>query len=154
MEPSSGGTSTAPAQRRAQAIGRSRRGLTTEIVALVEALGNLLRFVLLPGQRHDSVGVAPLLKHLAFAALLADKAFDTNAIRADVNERGARAVIPPKANRAADIPCDFEMYKWRHLVENFFCKIKQFRRIATRYDKTDTSFAAIIHLGGIVWATR
>src|SRR4051795_8054658 len=154
MEPSSGCTSTAPAQRGAQAIGRSRGGLTTKIVALVDALGNLVRFVLLPGQRHDSVGVAPLLKDLDFAALLADKAFDSDAIRADLNERGALAVIPPKANRAAAIPCDFEMYKWRHLVENFFCKIKEFRRIATRYDKTDTSFAAIIHLGGIVLATR
>jgi transposase len=138
----------------AQAIGRSRGGLTTKIVALVDALGTLVRFVLLPGQRHDSVGVAPLLKDLDVAALLADKAFDTNAIRADLNERGALAVIPPKVNRAAGIPCDFEIYKWRHLVENFFCKIKEFRRIATRYDKTDTSFAAMIHLGGIVLATR
>ena len=138
----------------AQAIGRSRGGLTTRIVALVDGLGNLVRFVLLPGQRHDSVGVAPLLKDLDFAALLADKAFDSDAIRADLNERGALAVIPPKADRAAAIPCDFEMYKWRHLVENFFCKIKEFRRIATRYDKTDTSFAAIIHLAGIVLATR
>jgi transposase len=135
-----------------QAIGRSRGGLT--IVALVDALGNLVRFVLLPGQRHDSVGVAPLLKDLDFDALLADKAFDGNALRADLNDRGAVAVIPPKSNRATDISCDFEMYKWRHLVENFFCKIKEFRRIATRYDKTDTSFAAMIHLVGSVLATR
>jgi transposase len=64
------------------------------------------------------------------------------------------AVIPPNANRAASIPYDAEMYKWRHLVENFFCKLKEFRRIATRYDKTDESFAAMIHLAGIVLATR
>jgi transposase len=107
-----------------------------------------------PAPGHDSVGVAPLLKDLDFAALLADKAFDTNAIRADLNERGALAVIPPKADRTSRIPCDFEMYKWRHLVENFFCKIKEFRRIATRYDKTDTSFAAIVHLAAIVLTTR
>src|SRR3954465_4978399 len=118
------------------------------------APSSLVRFVLLPGQRHDSVGVAPLLKDLDFAALLADKAFDSDAIRADLNERGVLAVIPPKANRAADIPCDFEMYKWRPLVENFFCKIKEFRRIATRYDKTDTSFSAMIQLVGAVLATR
>ncbi len=123
--------------------------MTTKIVALVEALGNLVRFVLLPGQRHDSIGVAPLLTDLDFAALLADKAFDTAVIRAELDDRGAVAVIPPKANRAADLPCDFEMYKWRHLVENFFCKIKGFRRIATRYDKTDTSFAALIYLASI-----
>jgi transposase len=131
---------------------RSRGGLTTKIVALVDALGNLVRFNLLPGQRHDSVGVAPLLKDLDFAALLADKAFDGDALRAELD--GALAVIPPKANRVTTIPCDFEMYKWRHLVENFFCKIKEFRRIATRYDKTDTSFSAMIHLVGSVLATR
>src|SRR4051794_29029953 len=75
-------------------------------------------------------------------------------LRADLDDRGAAAVIPPKANRVTPIPCDFEMYKWRHLVENFFCKIKEFRRIATRYDKTDTSFAAMIQLVGSVLATR
>jgi transposase len=139
---------------RTQAIGRSRGGLTTKIVALVDALGNLVRFVLLPGQRHDSVGVAPLLTDLDFAALLADKAFDSDGFRTELDNRGAVAVIPPKANRVTTIPCDFEMYKWRHLVENFFCKIKEFRRIATRYDKTDTSFAAMIQLVGSVLATR
>ena len=137
-----------------QAIGHSRGGLTTKIVALVDALGNLVRFVLLPGQRHDSAGVAPLLTDLDFSALLADKAFDSDAIRADLDDRGATAVIPSKANRVTTIPCDFEMYKWRHLVENFFCKLKEFRRIATRYDKTDTSFSAIIQLVGSVLATR
>ncbi len=75
--------------------------MTTKIVALVDALGNLVRFILLPGQRHDSVGVAPLLKDLDFAALLADKAFDGNTLRADLDDRGAVAVIPPKTNRAA-----------------------------------------------------
>ncbi len=137
-----------------QAIGRSRGGLTTKIVALVDALGNLVRFLLLPGQQHDSVGVAPLLKDLDFEALLADKAFDSNMIRTELAERGAMAVIPPKANRATRLSCDLEMYKWRHLVENFFCKLKEFRRIATRYDKTDTSFAAMIQLVGTVLTTR
>jgi transposase len=137
-----------------QAIGRSRGGLTTKIVALVDALGNLVRFVLLPGQRHDSAGVAPLLTDLDFAALLADKAFDSDGFRTELDNRGAAAVIPPKAHRVTTIPCDFEMYKWRHLVENFFCKIKEFRRIATRYDKTDTSFSAMIQLVGSVLATR
>ena len=110
--------------------------------------------LLLPGQRHDSVGVAPLLTDLDFAALLADKAFDSDGFRTELDNRGAVAVIPPKANRVTTIPCDFEMYKWRHLVENFFCQIKEFRRIATRYDKTDTSFAAMIQLVGSVLATR
>jgi len=115
-------------------------------VALVDALGNLARFILLPGQRHDSVGVAPLIKDIDFEALIGDKAFDADWLRAELNERGALTVIPPNASRAGKIPCDEEMYKWRHLVENFFQKIKEFRRIATRYDKTDTSFRAAIHL--------
>jgi len=108
--------------------------LTTKIVALVDALGTLARFVLLPGQRPDSIGVDPLISGVAFGALLADKAFDIDCIRADLKERGATAVIPPKADRASKIRCDFAMYRWHHLVENFFGNLKQFRRITTRYD--------------------
>jgi transposase len=107
-----------------QAIGRSRGGLTTEIVALVDALGNLARFVLLPGQRHDSIGVEPLLDGVEIGALIGDKGFDNDWLRRELDERGALAVIPPKASRKRDIPCDFAMYGWRHLVENFFCAIK------------------------------
>lgn len=112
----------------------------------MDGLGNLARFVLLPGQRHDSIGVKPLIEGVDFDALIADKAFDNDALRAELNKRGAVAVIPSKADRKAPIPHDKEMYKWRHLVENFFQKIKEFRRIATRYEKTDASFAAVIHL--------
>ena len=137
-----------------QAIGRSRGGLTTKIVALVDALGNLARFVLLPGQRHDSLGAEPLLDGIAIEALIADKAFDNDRLRADLDARGAMAVIPPKADRARRIACDFAMYRWRHLVENFFCDLKQFRRIATRYDKTDQSFAAMINLAATALALK
>jgi len=128
--------------------------LTTKIVALVDALGNLARFVLLPGQRHDSIGVEPLITGLDFDALIADKAFDNNALRAILNDRGALALIPSKADRKTPIPHDEEMYKWRHLVENFFQRLKEFRRIATRYDKTDPSFAAAIYLVGSFLALK
>jgi transposase len=121
---------------------------------LVDALGNLVRFVLLPGQRHDSIGVEPLITGLDFEALIADKAFDNDWRRAELNDRGAAAVIPPKADRAGRIPCDFAMYRWRHLIENFFCKLTEFRRIATRYDKTDASFAAAVYLVASVLALR
>ena len=137
-----------------QAIGRSRGGLTTKIVALVDALGNLTCFVLLPGQRHDLVGVPPLIEGIAFDALIGDKGFDSDALRADLDGRGAVAVIPPKANRKVLISCDFAMYRWRHLIENLFYNLKQNRRIATRYDKTDQSFAAMIHLAAIRLALR
>jgi transposase len=115
-------------------------------VVLIDALGNLVRFILLPGQRHDSIAVDPLVTGVDFEALIGDKAFDSNKLRAALNERGAAAVIPPKANRTEPIVYDEEMYKWRHLVENFFCDLKAFRRIATRYEKTDQCFAAFINL--------
>lgn len=123
-------------------------------MALVDALGNLARFILLPGQRHDSVGVEPLLSGVALGALIGDKAFDSDWLRLELNERGALAVIPPNASRAKAIPYDEAMYTWRHLVENFFQKIKEFRRIATRYDKTDSSFQAAIHLVATVLALK
>jgi len=123
-------------------------------LTLVDALGNLVRFLLLPGQRHDSVGAEPILRDLDFAALLADKAFDNNRLRLNLDDRGAQAVIPSKADRKQPIPCDFEMYKWRHLIENFFCTLKHFRRVATRYEKTDQSFAAMIYLAGVAIALR
>jgi len=128
--------------------------LTTKIVALVDALGNLARFVLLPGQRHDSIGVAPLIEDIDFKALLGDKAFDIDWLRAELDGRGAAAVIPPKDNRKRTIECDFAMYGWRHLIENFFCDIKEFRRIATRYDKTDCSFSAMVYLASSIIALR
>jgi transposase len=71
-----------------------------------------------------------MLIRFNFEALIGDKAFDNNWLRANLNERGAVAVIPSKADRAGRIPHDAEMYKWRHLVENFFCSLKAFRRIA------------------------
>ena len=137
-----------------QAIGRSKGGMTTKILALTDALGNLVRFVLLPGHRFDTVGVAPLIDGLAFGGLIADKAFDSNSIIADLNERGAKIVISQHPRRAVPLPLDAELYKWRHLIENFFCKLKEFKRIAMRADKTDQSFAAIIHLAAAVINSR
>ena len=83
---------------------------------------------------------------ISLDALIDDKAFYSDWLGAELNELGALAVIPPNANRAGTIPYDKDMYKWRHLVENVFQKIKEFRRIATRYGKTDSSFRAAIHL--------
>ena len=128
--------------------------MTTKILALTDALGNLVRFVLLPGHRYDTVGVAPLLKGVDFAALIADKAFDSNAIISDLNDRGAKIVISQHPRRARPIAIDAEMYKWRHLIENFFCKLKEFKRIAMRSDKTDQSFAAMVYLSAAVINSR
>tara|TARA_R110002094_G_scaffold190610_1_gene165267 strand:+ start:105 stop:440 length:336 start_codon:yes stop_codon:yes gene_type:complete len=95
MAPSFRLTKRRPAQKGAQAIGRSRGGLTTKIVALVDALGNLVRFLLLPDQAHDMKGVAPLIKDVSFDALLADKAFDADWLLQDLDARGATAVTCP-----------------------------------------------------------
>jgi transposase len=128
--------------------------LTTKILALTDALGNLVRFVLLPGQRYDTVGVAPLIKDVEFGGLIADKAFDANWIIGELNERGAKIVISQHPRRASPLPLDADLYKWRHLIENFFCKLKEFKRIAMRADKTDQSFAANIHLAAAVINSR
>jgi transposase len=114
----------------------------------------LVRFVLLPGQYHDTIGVRPLIEGVAFGALLGDKAFDADWLRADLDDRGATAVIPPKANRRTVIRFDRDMYRWRHLIENTFAKLKEFRAVATRYDKTDTSDTATIHLAAAIIASR
>ena len=137
--------------------------MTTKILALTDALGNLVRFVLLPrgnakrlplGHRHDTVGVAPLIQGVEFDALLADKAFDANWIVDELDERGAKIVISQMPQRKAPLDIDREVYKWRHLIENFFCKLKEFRRIAMRSDKTDKSFEAMIHLGAALINSR
>ena len=128
--------------------------MTTKILALTDALGNLVRFNLLPGQRYDTIGVAPLIEGVAFAGLIADKAFDTDAIIAEMNDRGAKIIISQHPRRSQPLDIDLDVYKWRHLIENFFCKLKEFKRIAMRSDKTDTSFTAMIYATAAVINSR
>ena len=91
---------------------------------------------------------------IACFAFIGDKAFDANRLRKYLGGRGIEAVIPMRNGTSGHPAHDAEKYKWRHLVENFFCDIKMFRRIATRYEKTDTCFAAMINLVAIVLWTR
>ncbi len=114
----------------------------------------MVDFKLLPGQRHDTVGVAALIEGRSFDALLADKAFDVNWIIEEMKKRGAEIVISQHPNRAAPREIDAEVYKWRHLIENFFCKLKDFKRIAMRACKTDSSFSAMIYIGAAVINSR
>jgi transposase len=117
-----------------EAIGRSRGGLSTKIHATVDALGNPTGFALSPGQAHDLEGADALLPSLAAQALIADKAFDAEErVLKSLEQAGKTAVIPPKANRKDPRPYDRDLYKARHLIENFFAKLKQYRAIATRY---------------------
>ncbi|BCK77309.1 transposase [Acetobacter aceti NRIC 0242] len=124
--------------------------MTTKILALTDALGNLVRFRLMPGQRFDSVEVPSLIDGLEFDAFIADKAFDSNAIIAELNERGATVVISQHPRRSKPLLLDREIYKWRHLIENFFCKLKEFKRIAMRTDKIDASFSAMTYLAAAI----
>ena len=112
---------------------------------MTDALGNLVRFVLLPGNRFDTVGVPPLIKGIKFDAIPADKAFDSDWIITEMNERGAMICISQHPRRTDPLSIDPDLYKSRHLIENFFCKLKEFKRIAMRAEKTDTSFAAMIY---------
>jgi len=104
-----------------------------------------VRFVLLPGNRYGTVGVEPLILGLSFDALLAGKAFDSNWIIDEMNERGALICISQRAQRKEPLETDAMMYGRRHLIENFFCNLKGFRRLAMRSVKTDTSFSAMIY---------
>ncbi len=123
-------------------------------MAVVDALGYLVRFRILPGQAHDLKGVPGLLDGLAFGAFVGDRAFDADWLLEDLAERGAEAVIPSRRSRTVPRAHDREVYGWRHLVESLFAKTREFRAIATRHDKTDASFAAGIHLvAGVVAAT-
>lgn len=108
----------------------------------------------MPGHRHDLTGVKELIAEVRFDALLADKAFDANWLIEELNRRGAQAVISQRPHRRLPLEIDREVYKWRHLIENFFCKLKEFKRIAMRSDKTDTSFLAFILLAATVINSR
>jgi transposase len=120
---------------------------------MVDALGNPIAFFLTPGQAHDLEGADALLPQMQAGALLADKAFDADErVIKPLLAAGKKLVIPPKSNRKVQRIFDREMYKARHLIENFFCKLKQYRAIATRYDKTARNFLAAIHLAAaIIW---
>lgn len=113
-----------------------------------------MRFVLLPAHRYDSTGVAPLIEDVTFGGLIADKAFDSDALTAELNKRGAKVVISQHPACAQRLKIDLETYKWRHLIENFFCKLKEFKRTALRADKTDQSFTAMIYLASAVINSR
>lgn len=136
-----------------QAIGRSKGGLSTKIHATCDALGNPTSFHLTEGQASDLHGADALLPGIDTDFFLADKAYDANARVLEIlHAKGIVAVIPPKSNRIIQREYDEDIYKIRHLIENLFCKLKQFRAIATRYDKTARNFLAAIYLVSItIW---
>ena len=112
----------------------------------VDGQGRPLRLILTPGQRGDVTQAPALLEGLEAKRVLADKAYDSNALRAIVADMGAEAVIPCNPTRKTLIPYDFEAYKARNLIERCFNKLKQFRHVATRYDRSALNYLAMIKI--------
>ena len=126
--------------------------MSTKIHALVEGLGSLARFRLTGGEAGDSPEALPLLGNLQPGSLSADKAYDTDAILEHLANSHIDAIIPPRSHRIIQRAFDRDKYKNRNLVERFFCRIKQFRRIATRYDKLAERFASFVALtAAVIW---
>ena len=108
----------------------------------------------MPGQAHDLRETDTLIRDLTAGHLLADRAFDANWLRNDLTDRGITPIIPPKSNRKLRAEFDKETYKWRHLIENYFGKLKENRGIAMRSCKTDQSFTAFISIAATIIQTR
>ena len=138
-----------------QAIGKSRGGRTTKIHAVVDANGRLIGFMLTGGNRHDIRPAEDLLKPLPIAKyLLGDTAYDSDMFRTFLIDRGTTPVIKQNPRRKRLHPFDEVAYKGRNVVERAFSHLKDWRRVATRYDKLARNFAATIILAAIIrWWT-
>jgi transposase len=136
-----------------QAIGRSRGGRNTKIHAIADAKGRLLAILLTGGQAHDCPPAQRLIRRTKAAKkLLGDRAYDSAQLRDWLHGRGTTPVIPNKSNRTQPFRFNKRAYKWRHRIENAFCRLKDFRRIATRYDRLARNYlASVCLIAAIVW---
>jgi transposase len=136
-----------------QAIGISRGGRSTKIHAIVDSKGRPLNFTVTGGQVHDSQVVGDMLDMpRSPLAVTADKAYDSEKVRQQIKDEGALPVIPSRCNATKKAYCPKRFYRRRHQIENYFCRIKDWRRIATRYDKLARNFlAATALVGALYW---
>lgn len=133
-------------------MGRSRGGLTTKIHMACDSLGRPVRFHLAPGQSHDILAAPTLLEGMTPRAVLADRAYDSSALRQSIAEIGALAVIPSTRSRKVPILHDRALYRLRNRIERCFAKLKHFRRFATRYDRLARHFLSFIHMAAaMIW---
>ena len=146
-------TSTRPVKKTtadAEALGRSRGGFSTKVHAACDALGNPRRFVLTPGQRAEITQAELLLGADQPGAVIADKGYDSNGFIAVVEALEAAAVIPPRRNRKKQRELDENLYADRNKIERLFNRLKHYRRIATRYEKTARNYLAFLQVASIV----
>jgi putative transposase len=126
--------------------------LSTKIHAAGDALGLPVRLIGTPGQRHDIAFAHELVQDIEAEALLADKGYDANHLVEKMQDRGTQIVIPAKQNRKTQRAYDTDLYRERNRIERFFNKLKQFRRVATRYDKLLANFMGFVKLAAIaIW---
>jgi transposase len=133
-----------------QALGRSRGGFGIKIHAAVSGLGLPARLTLSPGQDADITHADGLLDGFAPAVVIADKGYDEQALVDAIEAKGGEAVIPARTNRTVPREIDAERYKDRNLVERFWAKVKQYRRVATRYEKTARNFLSFVRVAAIM----
>jgi transposase len=135
-----------------QELGRSKGGFTTNLHASCDSLGNPTGFFLTPGQRSDYIKALDLIQGKRMQALLADKGYDANYIADSAINMRASVVIPPRSIRKNPRDYDKELYKERNLIERMFNKLKNFRRVSTRYDKLAIAFLSFVHVAAIyIW---
>lgn len=137
-----------------QALGRSRGGFSTKLHVAVNGLGLPVELQLTPGQVADITQAEALVEGHAFNAAIADKGYDSQTFVAYIESRDAEAVIPPRSNRKAQREFDQHLYKERNLVERFINRIKQYRRVATRYEKTARNCLAFVQVAAIMVLLR
>ncbi len=135
-------------------MGRSRGGFGTKVHVAVNGLGLPVRLVLTPGQAADVTQAETLIEGVPFEVVIADKGYDSQAVVDAVEAGGGEAVIPTRKNRKVQREIDRERYRDRNLVERFWAKMKHYRRVATRYEKTARNFLAIIHVASIMLLLR
>jgi len=135
-----------------EGLGRGVGGFTSKIHAKVDALGNPLEFIVTPGQTHDITQAETLLQNTYDAYVIADRAYVSDPVRYQIKKQRCIAVIPSKKNSINPVEYDKDIYKERHLIECFFGKIKHFRRIFSRFDKSSRNFGSFLSfVGAFIW---
>jgi transposase len=135
-----------------QSLGRSRGGFSTKLHLATDALGNALRFILTGGERHDITQATQLIGDFSAEYVIADKGYDSAAFVLRLKEQNTEAVIPSRSNHKVQREIDKHLYKERHLIENQIGKLKQFRRVFSRFDKLAKNYLSFIYFAStVVW---